>query len=366
MDKKLRLAVLFPNCPNFGLIKDVGQIPYVLGKNYSDMETVLVSDQIDYSGEHIKDVAGLRIEKASGFFCKSTLSGLWYILKNAHKVDWFVFYFGGRQAYLWTKLYKLLNPAGKVYIKLDMDYAACRKCLSSSKYKAEFNRAAYTADIVSAESKKIGTLIEEFCSRKIEIISNGYIEHAKSTLLRQNTFITVGRLGTYEKATDILLEAFSETAHLHDWNLRLVGSVDPAFEEYKACFFQKHPELSERIIFTGPVYDKQKLYDEYASARVFLLPSRHEAFPLVGPEALYCGCRMILSDAVPPFDELTNNGQYGTSVKPDDVTSLANAMLAETKRAASEEEPAQISEYAEKNLSWDAICSKLYNLMHQQ
>ncbi len=35
----------------------------------------------------------------------------------------------------------------------------------------------------------------------------------------------------------------------------------------------------------------------------------------MGPEALHNGCRMILSDTIPPIEELTGNLAYGEVVK---------------------------------------------------
>lgn len=53
----------------------------------------------------------------------------------------------------------------------------------------------------------------------------------KKTLERDKTFITVGRLGTTEKATELLLRAFANTKDRHTWNLKLVGPVEDSFKE---------------------------------------------------------------------------------------------------------------------------------------
>lgn len=364
---KKNFVVLFPNCPNIGLIKDVGQIPYVLGKNYDDINTCLASCKIEVGGANYNQVEGMEIVQIPVILKSEIISGLFYILKNARKVDWFNFYHGGRHVYYWSKFYKFLNPKGKVYLKLDLNYDGCRKLSERPKELKIFEKAAKAVDIVSVESQQIRELCKKFTDIDIKVICNGYVDHtgieATGESERENCFITVGRLGTYEKATDLLLEAFAESATQHDWNLKLVGSIESAFIQQKEAFFQKYPQLKERVIFTGPISDKKKLYEAYASARVFVLPSRYEGFPLVGPEALHCGCRMILSDAVPPIKELTNNKEYGVVVKANDVNSLKEAFVQESRRTYSQAEVCDIIQYAEKTLSWDKICAHLYEFM---
>ena len=121
--------------------------------------------------------------------------------------------------------------------------------------------------------------------------------------------------------------------------------------------------MKDRVFFEGPIYEKKKLYELYNTARVFILPSRWEGFPLVGPEAAHCGCRMILTDIIPPIKELTDNQRYGISIKTNDVEAIKKAIIEETHRVVDENEPTMISEYAEKELSWDGICRKLVEFM---
>lgn len=364
---KKEFVVLFPNCPNIGLVKDVGQIPYVLGKNYDDINTRLASCKIEIGGADYNRVEGMEIVQIPVILKNEIITGLVYILKNAGKVDWFNFYHGGRRVYYWAKLYKFLNRKGKVYLKLDLNYDGCRKLSESKKELKIFEKTAKIVDIVSVESEQIRELCKRFTDIDIEVICNGYVDNTGTEVSneseREKCFITVGRLGTYEKATDLLLEAFAQSAAEHDWKLKLVGTVEPSFEKEKEAFYQKYPQLKERVIFTGAISDKKKLYEAYSGARVFVLPSRYEGFPLVGPEALHCGCRMILSDAVPPVRELTNNGEYGSVVKKDDVASLKETLIQESRRAYSVSEVRGIIRYAEEKLSWDRICAHLYELM---
>lgn len=365
----INFCTLYPKGREVELYKDSGQIPYTLDKR-EDVCAKLVCCRASLKEAEKGGFSEKQFKQISMLLNNETVTGLIYIFKYGRQVDWFNFYHGGRHAYYWSKLYKFLNPKGKVYLKLDLNYDGCRLLSENKKELEIFEKAAKAADIVSVESEQIRKLCREFTDVDMAVICNGYVDNtdteAAGTLERENCFITVGRLGTYEKATDLLLEAFAESAAEHDWKLKLVGSIEPAFMQQKEAFYEKYPRLKERVIFTGPISDKKKLYEMYSSARVFVLPSRYEGFPLVGPEALHCGCRMILSDAVPPVKELTNNKEYGVVVKTNDVSSLKEAFVQESKRAYSGEEVRNIIQYAEKTLSWDRICAHLYELMAEK
>lgn len=363
---KVNFCTLYPRGSAVEFYKDVGQIPYTLGKK-DEVQSKLVCCYATPEEVKERGLADLRYEQISMVLGNQTITGLLYILKHARHVDWFNFYHGGRHTYYWCKLYKFLNPKGKVYLKLDLSYDGCRKYSSNAKEMRIFEKSAGIADIVSVESEKIKGLAEEFTTKNLTIVPNGYIGVASNEKNeqpeRKKQFITVGRLGTYEKATDILLEAFAQSSKEHDWSLKLVGSIEPSFLPQKEEFFKKYPELHDRVEFTGPIYEREALYKEYQTARVFVLPSRYEASPLVGPEALCNGCRMILSDTIPPIKELTNDMRFGSVVKADDVESLKNGLIEETRRGYSEQEGAEIALYASETLSWDCICSRLYELM---
>lgn len=367
MKKKVIFTTMYPKCHNPGLMKDVGQIPNTLGNMKINIEANLVSCIVDFGDCNIKLLTGMKIEKIPFILNSDFITGLVYIWKNAKKVDWFNFYHGGRKVYYWTKLYKLLNPNGKVYLKMDLSYEGCKKYSENKKELRIFNKVAEAVDIISVESQVIKDKVSKFCDADIKLISNGYFDNGdlviKTISDRKKEFITVGRLGTPPKATDMLLEAFFRTSEKHDWNLRLVGPIEKEFGKYVEEYFDRHPGMKERVFFEGAVFDKKYLYELYNSARVFILPSRWEGFPLVGPEAAHCGCRMVLTDIIPPVNELTNNQSFGVSIRTNNIEAIENAIIQETGRVVDENEPLIISKYAEDELSWTGICQKLVEYM---
>lgn len=363
----ISFVTLYPRGTNVELAKDVGQIPYALGK-YKDIDSSLACCFVEQDGANKSVLEGLSFHKLKTVLKSPSISGLVFLLKNSKSIDWLNIYHCGRRAYYWTKVYKFLNPQGKVYLKLDLDFMSCDVFDSNEKERKLFKKVTGAIDLVSVESQAVLDRIQKYAGCELKLISNGYNELDEEidfTGSRENRFITVGRLGTEQKATDVLLEAFVKTADKHNWILELVGTVEPEFEPVKQKFYEENPGMKERVIFTGPISDRSKLYYKYAQSKVFVLPSRWESFALVGPEALSCGCRMILSEGIPPMYEVTNNEKYGRIVPIDNADVLADAMLEATKHEYNEEEVKEIVAYAKEHFSWGKICEKLYDYLKE-
>ncbi len=362
MKNKIHFVTLFPNCPNYGLVKDVGQIPYILGKYNKNLETELVSREIDVNGPYIDKVQELKITKIPYWIKNDAIAGIYYLLGHAKKIDWLNLYHCGKKSYYWVRLYKFLNPNGKVYLKLDLDFVSCDLYDRNKKARKFFKEATQIMDLVSVESMAIFDRIQRYTDQKIQVIGNGYVnlvEEIDLSAPRDNIFITVGRLGTGQKATDVLLEAFADTVDKHDWKLKLIGTIEPEFESIIKEIFKKYPKLRGRVIFTGHIEDRKLLYSEYAKAKVFVLTSRWESFGIVCAEALACGCRMILSEGVAPMKEITNNRKYRDIVPVNDINALSIALLNASMYQYSSKEVDEIANYAKDRFSWTKICERL-------
>ena len=365
-NKRIRFVTLFPNCPNIGLVKDVGQIPYTLSKNFENIESRLVSYCIDPKGDNLDSVNGLILERCSRVLKSDFLSGAVYLLKNSKCIDWLNLYHCRKQTYLWAKLYKMLNPEGKVYLKLDMGHLACELLEQNETTRKNFAKNISIMDLVSTESAVTLETLKKYVNCDIKLIYNGFCKNGIKINVeeeREDNFVTVARLGSPEKATDLLLEAFSKSASFHDWNLKLIGSIEPEFESFIDIFFEKNPELQERVQFLGAISDRGKLYNELCKMKVFVLPSKWEGFPLVLPEALMCGCSTLISSNVPPREEMTCDGKYGDVFLSGDVENLKEKLIEATVKSYTPEKSKEISEYAERKFSWDKICTHLYKYL---
>lgn len=362
MNKKKNFTTLFIDCPNIGIVKDVGQIPYYLSKK--DIESVLVSSYLNMNGLHVDKVPGMKIVNIPLLLANITLTGIVYILKNAKKIDILNLYHCRRNTYILSKLYKLLNTTGVVYVKLDSGYLTVEQLNTSEKYRQLFRKMSNVADVISAESEVAVELLMPFSSKRIELIPNGITKsNNKGRVKRSDIFITVGRIGSPEKNHDILLEAFSRICDRCDWNLMFVGKIEDDFKDRIKDFYDKNQTLRDRVTFVGEVCDRNELFKLYKSAKVFLLPSKFENFSLACVEALECGCYLILSDQVTPNKDFTNNGEFGIVIPVDNVDALVEGMLSVTEMHFDEAFSDEIIAYTDERFLWDNICDKLYDLL---
>lgn len=367
-----KFVTLFLNCRNRLLIKDVGQIPFWLGQSGA-FDTELVCDHMDFEGEYVhKEVKSLKIKCLKPIFHNYKLGAFRYILKNARKIHWLNLYHYRRITLYLIKLYRLCNPKGCVWLKLDMDFVSCKEIETSRKNQKIFYRCCKSADLVSVESQAVKDRLKIYTDTELRVIPDGFYiqrdslpnQEPRLKIKREekeNVFLTVGRLGIRQKATENLLEAFAQySTKQNDWTLRLVGSIEKEFEPYIEQYFLQHPDLTDHVIFTGQISDRDKLALEYQCARVFVLPSRWESFGIAVLEAMYAGCYVILTDAIPPAKQFTNDEKYGKIVAADDIEALATAM----ESAANIDAPMQeISDYAVQYFDWKEICKKISELL---
>lgn len=366
MNNKKTFVTLFPRCNNTELLKDVGMIPYYMHEIYGFDSYIACYGDDDYQ-YLTSEVKGLKIARIDRVYNIVVKDGIEYLKNNASRIDVLnVYHLIYSESFQWIKTYKRLNPRGKVYLKLDMDF------LGVAKHKRDNillrllkKRILHKCDLISAESSFITKEISKLYHIPVSLVPNGCFFYDKlKKFKKNNVFLTVGRLGTKQKATEILLEAFSKSAKEHDWKLKLVGPIDASFGEYKDKFLQVNADIAERIEFTGNIVNKEKLQSEYEDAKVFILPSRWESFGIVLAEAQINGCYILTTDAVPPAQEIINAGRFGRIINTDDVDSLAKNMIAIANNDVSEKTSDDIRNFARERYDWNRICRKIFEELY--
>jgi len=135
------------------------------------------------------------------------------------------------------------------------------------------------------------------------------------------------------KGVDILLKAFSRIAKtLKDVKLAIVGSDDGYLLTCKNL--TRRLDLSDRVLFTGPLYGKAKL-ETYVDGDVFVLPSRYETFPNVILEAYACSKPVIASN-VESISDIVIHGKTGLLFQAGNVqklTEMITYMLVHSEEA---------------------------------
>ena len=137
--------------------------------------------------------------------------------------------------------------------------------------------------------------------------------------------LTVSRF-TAGKRLSLLIEAFSHARALARTpaGLVVVGGYPGEWEgEHPADTIRR---LGARDVFLAGWYDHSEVSDFLSSADLFALASVREQFGLVLVEAMACGVPAVAVDRFGPA-EIVDDGETGWLVEPDDVRSLAAALL---------------------------------------
>jgi glycosyltransferase involved in cell wall biosynthesis len=163
---------------------------------------------------------------------------------------------------------------------------------------------------------------------------------------RRKRLLSVGRLDQ-QKDFATLIEAFARIAPaVHDWDLRIIGegALRPSLERQI-----KEAGLGGRISLPGATADIAR---EYASAQLFVLPSRYESFGLVTAEALACGLPAIGFRDCPGTNEMILHGRNGLLVAGEDrAAALADGlhelmMSPDMRQQLGAEGPASVAQFS--------------------
>ncbi|MCR4924366.1 MAG: glycosyltransferase [Lachnospiraceae bacterium] len=365
----MRFDTLFLRSENIHLTKDVGMIPYNLHKLFG-LDARIVSYKNSKSYDSLSgDVKGLRLKFIKKSLFGRSFDGALYILHEGKKIDILNIYHLNLSSFVYSVFYKIINRKGLLYLKLDLNNKGFEDCFKLS-LKSFIKRATIKrADLVSVENRHMYLALREKFGDKIIEVKNGYylgaapVDSSDISVKKEKVILTVGNLGSYEKATDTLLKAFIRSAPYHDYVLKLIGPIKEDFIPFKDRILSKNSDIADRIIFTGPVYDKAKLIEEYKKARFFTLPSRSESFGFVLLEAGLLGCYLLPADQCSAASDITHNEKYGRILKTDDVDSIADVfknICNDTDRDWNKLSK-EISSYIESEYNWERIVSELYD-----
>ena len=256
-----------------------------------------------------------------------TLASCLWLTRNAKRIDVLYLMHPVLGSFFRAFTYKLFNPAGKVYVKFDGAY---RKS-ATKRWKLPFiNWLMNHSGCVSTELEGNDEILTRDWGRKIIWIPNPAVPHELEDFRpfsqRSNTILTVGRLGTRQKATEILLEAFAGIAdRIPGWTLKLAGRVEENMS-IASDFYAKYPGLSGRVVFTGEIRDRARLLEIYRDAKIFAFPSTWESFGIALAEAMMQGCFAVVSK-IPASEYLTEGYRFALGSDVDDVGGLAENLL---------------------------------------
>ena len=344
MNKRKNLTLFFEFFDHEHLGKDPFMVPYYLGKimNYEVKIIYPLTESNKDLPSNIKGVSlcpltiGTSKDAVAESFARATYSYIW---QHAKEIDVLMRFFDVDVSRKSAMIYKLRNPKGKVYIKMDVNpYGINDKAPSFPRNLLASIKGRILksfVDVISCETQlalqklKASPNPYNHWGKKIVFMPNGFDEELLSSLHideekyaeKENVMITVGRLGTPQKNTPMLLQALAK-ADLKDWKVYLIGPIDSSLQPEIDAFYQQNPEKKNQVIFTGAIYDKKELWEFYNRSKAFILTSKWESFALVYTEAQRFR-NYIVSTKVGAASDVIEDGKYGDFIEQDDFEGLA-------------------------------------------
>jgi glycosyltransferase involved in cell wall biosynthesis len=230
----------------------------------------------------------------------------------------------------------LLRMSGlKVYLKLDMSGTDAENLTSTWRQTWRLKSLVVQTlfgvpNLVSCEDADVYRQLKAFpwSSRRLQLIPNAMLKEVAPTPSevnpnRLNIIVIVGRLGTKQKNSEMVLRALAmmPLSGLGGWQLHFCGPSTLAFREMLSSLLSQRPDLQDNIVLRGEL-DREKLTATYFQSKVLLVTSRFEGFSLAALEAAWAGC-FLVSTPVGGMAQLTDNWRLGYRLIDDDAHSLA-------------------------------------------
>lgn len=365
----MRYCVLYPNTKNVNLVKEMGMIPYKLHKKFGyDAKIACYNlDEYTYLNEEVK---GLKIDFIEEKYNNYSLDGLKYLKKHAKEIDVLQIFHVTLYSLLYAFRYKRLNKEGKIYLKLDCSHKLVDRILSLNKVKyALLNKYLDKVDLISVEQKvlfeKLKSILPAQANKMINIpngVDYKYLEEKQIKYNfneKENTILSVTRVGAEEKNTQMLIEAFTSIDNIETlgWKLKIVGPIEEEFNEYINNYFKNNPKMKDIVSFTGAIQNREELFNEYKKAKIFSLTSNFESFGIAFIEAASLG-DVIISTDVGIAKELISKGN-GAVVDTEDVEALKRELKKYMLKDNLKNDSEITYEIARENFDWDNIINKL-------
>ncbi len=324
------LLLLFHHFEEEHFGKDVFLVPYYLAKRLQVHATIAYprtkKNKLlphEYRGVSLKEYI-----KFYGFGIRYlyTLFGIFYLLSNYKKIDYLIcFHFTVRTA-LYVTIYKFINPQGKAYVKLDIpDFIVHRLNTQKNPLKRKLfhvfinNTNCFSCETSNTYTSLLSGKYGMLFNGKLVYMPNGFDEELIHTFdepswqlsnKKENLFMTVGRIGSVQKNSEMLLRAI-EKVDCKTWKFFFIGNIEKEFQSKIDSFFEKYPQQRESVFFTGAILNREKLWGYYRRAKVFILTSEWESYGLVLNEA-YWFENYILTTKVGAAVDLVNrsNGMF--------------------------------------------------------
>lgn len=372
-------VTFFPYYRDHHFWKDPGQLPFRISAEGFEASVVRFrsEDTLKVTEKYVRviEIRPLIGRKAGN------ISLLVWMMRHGRETDVLNLFHLSWQSLLASWIYKFFNRDGFVYIKMD-------NCHASGRYPWEDTLEAYaralpagrrlrewlmrrlfvrTVDLWSVEDDESREYFEcryPVFRGRIITVYNGHcadiLDHGGRRVFsgKENIILNAGRLGTQQKATEVLLEAFRIVAPRTDYTLHLAGTMETEFLQWYEKFLTANPGLENRIVYHGPL-DPAALYDLYDRSRILCMPSRYEGLAIVYCEAMYFGNAVVTTRMVSPASLIAREGAgiIAESANAEDIARALLNLLADTSLVESSCRNAM--NVADRYFSWPVISANL-------
>lgn len=276
--------------PGF-LNRDVGQIGQTLKKELGYMPEVWWLPVPGKAREFtLEDQIWISAPSRIQLFRK-----LW---KEAKSIDVLHLYHIWHFTFLFALVYKMRNPYGKIYVKLDCPF------LWKNDIAFIFTRVILLmTDWIWVEDKRfIQYFIEKYPSAEQKFIFTPswaiQIDSYIWKIQKKKQIALVGRFGDPIKNYELFLDVLESGNRdfLKEYTLYFIGWYTPEFRDRLTRIQEESWLVGSNIILTGFLQNKQELYDILRETEIFIHTSNHEWDPNIQYDAMFCGCYMISTD----------------------------------------------------------------------
>lgn len=191
--------------------------------------------------------------------------------------------------------------------------------------ETERRALAYARQVIATSETTAETLRRDFGAgaNRLSVAVPGTDKTARATGGGETPHLLSVGAAVPRKGFDVLVAALASLAE-RPWRCTIAGSLDRDPATAQALRVQiDRLGLSDRVTLTGAL-DPAALHKIYASADIFVLPSRYEGYGMVFTEAMARGLPIVAAEAgaVPA----TVPREAGILVSPDDAAALAAAI----------------------------------------
>ena len=325
--------------------QDCGMFLYTLAKDFNWESTYVFyktrPEETQWNQTFLKYVRPVCLGETDDLDYKKQVSlAKKFIQEHIHEYDAIMLFHYGSTAWKLARLCKKHNPNIVVYVKLDMGIGGFNHFCNNGPFQNLKNwfekfKSSYV-DIFTVETKSYYEELKKTSvfKNRIEYLPNGVSlididVDGIDALPKENSIVTIGRLGIPEKNSSLLLRVIEKMPEslVKQWKFLLIGPSTQEFIEEVHNFKVSNPNISDSIIMVGPVTDRNELYTYGRKAKIICMTSLSESTCISTLESMYFGAYPIITNYSDFVMDTTNKGTCGIIVENGNADELAQQLI---------------------------------------